>query len=85
MGGDTIIRMLMKSQVRHEMIGSGAVPMLLAGREVDRVAGANDTRRLPPLLRETLSFCHVQDLAHRMSVPSSACPRSEVHQNSMNP
>ncbi len=65
-------------QVGHEMVGRGAMPVPLARRRVDRVAGA-DLEQLPAAsLHPADSLSHVKCLAERMGMPGVARARREA-------
>src|SRR5262249_50824593 len=59
--------------------GAGAVPMLLAGREPDHIAGTDFFDRTVPSLRESVACRHDQRLSEWMRVPGRAGTGLERH------
>jgi len=57
-------------QMRHEVVGCGAMPMPLIGRRVDNVACADLDDLTTPGLDEALSLGDIEGLADRVGVPS---------------
>src|SRR5258708_40317050 len=53
------------------------MPVLLAGRARDDIAGSNEYGRLSPALGDTEPGCDNERLAERMRVPSSSSPGLE--------
>jgi hypothetical protein len=66
------------SEVRHEPIRRRAVPVFLAGLEVDAVARTDDLERAAPPLAAPDAFGDIDGLAERVGVPGGPCARREV-------
>ena len=64
----------------HEVARRGSVPMPLARRRVDGVAGPNLDDVPAARLREADALHDVQRLAHGMGVPRVSGARGEVHE-----
>ena len=69
---------LQHREVRHEAVGGGAVPVLLAGLEEDAVARADDLDRPAAALAEADAFGDVDGLAVGVRVPGCSRARREV-------
>jgi hypothetical protein len=65
-------------QVGHEVLGGGAVPVLLVGRRVDDVARADLGDLAAAGLHQTLSVGDVEGLADGVGVPGGAGVRREA-------
>ena len=61
----------------HEVVGRGTVPVPLAGRRVDRVAGADFDDFAAAGLDPPDAIYHVQRLADSMGMPRIPRPRRE--------
>src|SRR5262249_36503946 len=71
--GDVVaVEMLLQCDVHHIGIGAGAVPVLFAGRDPDRVAGADFAQRSTPQLHPSRTRYHVQGLSKRVGMPGGA-------------
>src|SRR5439155_21082174 len=66
------VELLLDGEVRHRRGRGGAVPVLLAGREPDNVAGADLLDRPAPALAAADAAGHDQRLAERVGVPGGA-------------
>src|ERR1022692_5114439 len=64
--------MFLHGDVLHAVLGRGAVPVLLARRNPDRVAGADRTDRTAPSLYMADAGGDVQSLSERMVMPGGA-------------
>src|SRR5436190_11331874 len=84
-GGAALLVDLLHRDVRHEAVGRGAVPVLLAGLEVDAVAGVHHLDRAAAALAAPDPLGHVDGLAERMRVPGGAGARREVHAEGLHP
>src|SRR5664279_3700943 len=71
--------MFLHGDVLHAVLGRGAVPMLLARRNPDRVAGAHRADRTTPGLHVADAGSDVQSLSKRMVMPGGARARLEAH------
>src|SRR4051794_23031712 len=76
---------LLHRDVGHEAIRGGAVPVILAGLEVDAVAGADDLDRSLAALAEPHALGDPDRLAERVRVPGGARARGEVDAGSLQP
>src|SRR5712691_7371896 len=82
--GDVVaVEGLLQRDVHH--VGAGAVPVLLAGRDPDGVAGTDLAHRRPPYLHASDAGDDVQRLAERMGVPGGAGLRLEPHEGAPDP
>src|SRR5262249_61439459 len=73
------VERLLQRDMDHPGARPGAVPMLLARWNPDRVAGADFVDRSAPGLHAPRSGDDVQRLAERMGVPGGARARLEAH------
>ena len=69
---------LVEGEVDHEPVRRGAVPVVLAGLEVDAVAGADDLDRAAAALAEADALGDVDGLTERMRVPGGTRAGGEV-------
>src|SRR5689334_7586968 len=76
---------LLHGDVGHEAVGCGAVPVVLAGFEVNRVAGPDDLDRATAPLTEAHTLGHVDVLAEGMRVPGGPGSRSEMDTRGLEP
>src|SRR5208283_6137476 len=70
---DLAVELLLDGDVGHGGGGRGAVPVLLAGREPDYVAGADLLDRTAPALGASAAGGDDEGLAERVGVPGGAC------------
>src|SRR5207248_10676945 len=77
-GGALIVDFL-HSDVSHEAIRGGTVPVILAGPEVDAVPRADDLDRPAAALTASDALDHIDRLAARVRVPRGASARREVN------
>src|SRR5262249_40456278 len=76
--GDVLaVEMLLQRNMHHVGLGAGAVPVLLVGRDPDRVARPDLADRAAPELYPADAGDHVQGLAERVGVPGGARLRLE--------
>ena len=66
-------------EVRHEMVGRGAVPVPLAGWGDDDVASSDADEWSAAGLDEAFTFGHAEGLTERMPVPGRVGAWGEVH------
>src|SRR5664280_2895150 len=71
--------MFLHGDVLHAVLGRGAVPVLLARRNPDRVAGTHRTDRTAPGLHVADAGGDMQSLSQRMGMPGGARARLEAH------
>jgi hypothetical protein len=71
--------------VGHEALGSGAVPVLLAGLEVDAIAGCDDLDGAAFALAEADALGDVDRLPEGVGVPGRARAGREVHRGGAKP
>src|SRR2546429_10032663 len=76
---DLAVELLLNRDVRHRRAWRGAVPVLLARRAPDDIAGANDADRAAPALHATAACGDDQRLTQRMCVPGAACSALQRH------
>src|SRR5581483_9846256 len=76
---------LLHRDVGHEGAGGGAVPVLLAGLEVDAVAGADQLDRPAAALAAPDALGDVDRLPERMGVPGGPRAGREVHARGLQP
>src|SRR5439155_7734526 len=65
--------------VHHEAGRRRSMPVVLTGREVDAIAGADDLDRTAIALAETDAFGHEERLPERVRVPCGPRAGREVH------
>src|SRR5260370_33540474 len=69
----------------HEVLGTGAVPVLFAVRSEDDIAGMEFDHLLSPGLDQATPLRYVKGLSAVVGAPGGACAGSEAHGGQIEP